>query len=125
MVIVEMLLVFIRLVGMVVQRFVCSAGMRMGMCMNMLMSMGVNQTAVAVRMGMDMRMLVGMLQADGIADHENRRGDHDAEAEIGLYAGPLVQQEHAESDAAERGEGNDAVPRADGALLRFDDPQTG
>lgn len=60
---------------------------------------------VPMLMGVNMGMLMGVLQTDGIPDHKNRRNDHDGEAHIELDAGTLVQQEHSKGHTQERCDG--------------------
>ena len=76
-----------------------------GVGVDVLMLVGVNQIAVAMFMAVDMSMLVGVLQGNGILDHQNRGGDHDGKTQIELSCGPLAQHQHAKNNAQEGSDG--------------------
>ena len=86
--------------GVSVGAFVFAVGV--GMAVNMLVFMGVNQFSVLMFMGMDMVMLVSMLQGDGVFYHQHGSCDHDCQTNIELHAGSLVEQEDAEQHTQER-----------------------
>ena len=82
----------IRSVGMVMGGFILTVDVGMGVAM--FMDMGVYQIPVPVLVGMHMGMFMGMLQGDGILDHQNRCEDHDDEAHIEPDTGTLIQQQN-------------------------------
>jgi len=67
----------------------------------MTVDMGVYQLAVAMRMVMAVGVLVGVLQANGVPNHQNCGGDHHGKAEIELQGRLFSQQQHTEQNAAE------------------------
>ena len=77
-------------VGMVVNRFILFVDMGVGV--QMFVRMRMDQIAVPVFVGVYMRMLMGVLQADGVLDHQNRGNNHNGQTHIELDAGPLIQQ---------------------------------
>lgn len=83
-----MLFGIICLVGMVVDGFIPLVDVRVSVVM--LMDMSVYQIAVPVLVGVNMGMLVGVLQANGVFHHQNSCNDHNAEAHIELNTGPLI-----------------------------------
>ena len=89
-----MLFLIISFVGMVVDGFIPL--MDVGVGMDMFVRMGMYQIAMPVFVGVNMRMLMGVLQADGIFYHQNGCNDHNAEAHIELNTGPLIQKQHSE-----------------------------
>ena len=69
-------------VSVVMLRFVFSVNMCVGV--DMFMLVGMQQLTVAVDMGVDVGMLMNMLQSNGIFDHQYRGDDHDNKANIEL-----------------------------------------
>ena len=72
-----MLFLIISFAGMVVDGFIPL--MDMGMGVAMLMDMGMHQITMPVFVGVNMSVFMGVLQADGILDHENGCNDHNGE----------------------------------------------
>ncbi len=98
-----MVVFFNGFVGMTVGSFVLFMDMRMGV--NMLMLMRVHQLPMPVLVGMDVDVLMGMLQTDGILHHQHGCRDHNHKANIKLRPRPLAQQKHAKGSTQEWGYG--------------------
>lgn len=62
--------------------------MNMGMNVGMQMFMTIHHFPIL--------MLMGVLQADSITDHQNGCSNHDGETQIKLYRRPFVQHQHTE-----------------------------
>ena len=91
------------IMGMTVGRFILPVDMTMGM--GVFMFMGVNQIAVAVFVTVDMGMIMGVLEGNGILHHQHCCGGHDDKANPELHTGPLPQQERTKHHAQKRGDG--------------------
>jgi len=100
---VGMFLTGIPSVGVVMEDFILTVDVRMGVAMRM--DMGVYQISMTVLVGMHMGMFMGMLQANGVFHHQNSCNNHDGEAHIKLNAGALVQQQDTEDHTQERRDG--------------------
>ena len=100
---VGMFLTVISVVGVVVDGFIPLMDVGMGVAMPM--DMGVYQIAVPVLVIVNMGMLVGVLQADGVFHHQNGCNNHDGESYIELNSGSLVQQQDTEDDTQEGSDG--------------------
>ena len=72
------------------------AVVNVGMRMDMGMFMCMRQIAIAMLVIMDMRVLMGVLEGDGILDHQHRCCDHDDKAKVKLYTGTFTQKQHSE-----------------------------
>ena len=70
-------------------RFFIAVDVGVRMDMGVLMRMG--QRTMTVRMGMGMGMCMGVLERNGIFDHQYRRSDHDGKADMELEAGAFTQ----------------------------------
>ena len=68
--------------------------MNMGMVVNMFVFMGMYHFTMLVLMGVDVAMLMGMLQSDGILDHKHRGCNHNRKSNIELYSGALPKKHH-------------------------------
>ena len=97
--IVGMFLTVIPVVGMVVDGFMLTVNVCMGVAMRM--HMGVYQISMPVLVVVNMVMFMGVLQTDGILDHKNSCKDHNDQTYIELNAGTLAQQQDTESHAQE------------------------
>ena len=80
-------------------RFFTAVDMSVGVQMGMLMGMGLLSMTMGV--GVGMRMLVGMLEGNGIFDHQNRRDDHNSKTEIKLESRTFTQHKKTEKHTEE------------------------
>ena len=87
-------------VTMTVGRFLFAMGM--GMAVDMLMFVGVNQFPMAMLMCVNMVVLVGMLQGDGVLHQQYCCAGHNHQSHIKLHARPLPKQKDAKKHTQKR-----------------------
>ena len=75
--------------------FAVDVGMRMGVGM----LVGVNHAIMTVGVGMDMAVGVGVLQADGVFDHQPGGCRHDGKPQVEGKRRPFPQNQHTEGHA--------------------------
>ena len=83
----QMLMVFHNFVGVGVGRLILAVDMGVAVYMSMLVGMHQIPMGVLVRVGVAMGM--GMLQRNGILDHQHRRPDHNGKPHIKLDTRPF------------------------------------
>ena len=72
------------------------------MLMGVFVFMGMNEIVMAVRMVMDVRMLVGMLQRNRVFHHENSCNHHDNKTDIKRNRWSFAQNQHTKGSAQKR-----------------------
>ena len=72
--------------------------MNMGMGMNMFVLMCMYQITMTMLMCMYVYMLVGVLQFNGVFDHQNSSDDHNHKANIKLNTRSLIQQKNSKEN---------------------------
>ena len=82
---------------------VLAMNMDMGVCVRMLM--GMDNTAMAVFVGMDMVMLMGVLQFDGVFNHKICADNHRNQGNIELKCRSFSQNQHTKCHTKERRNG--------------------
>ena len=87
-------------VDMAVDRFLFAMGM--GMAVDVLMFVGVNQFSMAMLMRVNMVVPVGMLQGDGVLHQQYRCAGHNHQSHIKLYTRPLPKQKDTKKHAQKR-----------------------
>ena len=87
------------LMFMAMNRFIFPVNVGMGM--NVAVLMDVLQIAVFVKVVVGMGVLMGVLEADGIPDHQHRCPDHNGKANVKLQRRPFSQQQHTKGNSQE------------------------
>lgn len=98
-----MLVIFHGFVGVGVGRLILAVDMGVRVDMGMLMGMHQNPMGVLVCMGVAMG--VGMLQRNGILDHQHSRPNHNGKPHIKLDTRPFLQYHHPKQYAQKRRNG--------------------
>lgn len=91
-----MIMVILFLVGMGMDRLICTVGVRMRV--NMCMFMGMDQFSVGMLVGMGVDMFMGVLKCDCILNHQHRRCHHNGKSQVELQSRPFFQQHHTEKN---------------------------
>ena len=78
---------------------VLAVNMDMRMGMGVRMFMGMDSIPMAVLMDVSVTMLVGVLQLNCVLNHKICADNHDRQGNIELYCGSFTQNQHAESNA--------------------------